>query len=33
VLQLIRSSSHEGFVSQTWAIDNLFQFIEAGGGR
>jgi hypothetical protein len=24
--------SHEGTVQQTWAIDNLFQFIKAGGG-
>ena len=24
--------SREGFVQQTWAIDNLFQFIKAGGG-
>ena len=24
--------SHEGFVEQTWAMDNLFQFIKAGGG-
>jgi hypothetical protein len=24
---------HEGLVEQTWAIDNLFQFIKAGGGR
>jgi hypothetical protein len=23
----------EGFVSQNWAIDNLFQFIKAGGAR
>jgi hypothetical protein len=23
---------HEGFVQQTWAIDNLYQFIKAGGG-
>ena len=22
---------HEGFVSQTWALDNLLQFIKAGG--
>jgi Tol biopolymer transport system component len=25
--------SREGFVRQTWAIDNLFQFIKAGGGQ
>jgi hypothetical protein len=24
--------SHEGLVQQTWAIDNLAQFIKAGGG-
>ena len=24
--------SHEGLVQQTWALDNLFQFIKAGGG-
>jgi hypothetical protein len=23
---------HEGYVSQTWALDNLLQFIKAGGG-
>jgi hypothetical protein len=25
--------SPEGFVQQTWAIDNLFQFIKAGNGK
>ena len=30
--KLIAFQSHEGFVEQTWAIDNLFQFIKAGGG-
>jgi hypothetical protein len=25
--------SREGFVRQTWAIDNLLQFIKAGGGK
>jgi hypothetical protein len=25
--------SREGFVRQTWAIENLMQFIKAGGGK
>ncbi|MGH9200960.1 MAG: hypothetical protein ACRD2A_06965, partial [Vicinamibacterales bacterium] len=30
--KLLAFQSHEGFVEQTWAIDNLMQFIKAGGG-
>jgi hypothetical protein len=31
--KLIAFQSHEGFVEQTWAIDNLAQFIKAGNGK
>jgi hypothetical protein len=30
--KLIAFQSHEGVVEQSWAIDNFFQFIKAGGG-
>jgi Tol biopolymer transport system component len=30
--KLVAFQSHEGFLEQTWAIDNLAQFIKAGGG-
>jgi hypothetical protein len=30
--KLIAFEGSEGLVEQTWAIDNLFQFIKAGGG-
>jgi hypothetical protein len=31
--KLIAFQSHEGVVEQTWAIDNLFQFIKVGNGK
>jgi hypothetical protein len=30
--KLLAFHFHEGLVQQTWAIDNLAQFIKAGGG-
>src|SRR5262249_26229952 len=31
--KLLAYQQHEGIVEQFWAIDNLAQFIKAGGGR